>query len=559
MSSKNHWWLLLQTLRLVALYFIVARAHAAEDAAVLEKSFAQDVKPFLNHYCVRCHNPDKLKSGVRVDQLDAVLGDQHLRLWQQIQKQIGNGAMPPEDEVQPTDAERQRMVGWIQKGLEIARLRPTPKNGTTRRLTVSQYRNTLRELLLLEDDLTDSLPPDAVSRDGFLNNKETLHVSPLLLEAYYEIAEIALNRCLVDPSIKPTIQNFRVDLGLSINPQPFPDNLILGADSLLLGNADFVVNQLTPSKPFDFEPFFMQTKYRFIEGYEGNGTVRGWRGYDSIYHAVFACMRGSGGYPKGLAYSTVAGGLLLRPAIPSAELFGVESTYGPKANFKISLRELPDHGRFRITVMAEKYNDGLLLDPRDIPQSSEGAPAVLCRDPETPQTVMIQSPGIYQVDVHAAFDADITRSVTFMLNREDGMGISDTFPLKLGLGSTHHNLSHAGDKNGQLVFAKYDLFLSGQVAHFFKRLTGYKDRNGSVLDNTIVLFGSGASTTHNPRNLPTLIAGGSAMGLRHGLYWRSGETRMSNMHLSILRAMGIDRESFADSTTTLSDSIFSRG
>ena len=43
-----------------------------------------------------------------------------------------------------------------------------------------------------------------------------------------------------------------------------------------------------------------------------------------------------------------------------------------------------------------------------------------------------------------AFDADITRSVAFMLNREDGMGISDTFPLKLGLSKTHHNLSHAG-------------------------------------------------------------------------------------------------------------------
>ena len=45
-----------------------------------------------------------------------------------------------------------------------------------------------------------------------------------------------------------------------------------------------------------------------------------------------------------------------------------------------------------------------------------------------------------------AFDADITRSVTFMLNREDGMGISDTFPLKLGFHRTHHNLSHAGDR-----------------------------------------------------------------------------------------------------------------
>ena len=157
-----------------------------------------------------------------------------------------------------------------------------------------------------------------------------------------------------------------------------------------------------------------------------------------------------------------------------------------------------------------------------------------------------------------AFDADITRSVTFMLNREDGMGISDTFPLKLGLKQTHHNLSHAENKNGQLEFAQYDLFLSRQLAHFFGRLNGYQDRNGSVLDNTIVLFGSGASTTHNPRNLPTLVAGGASMGLKHGSYWRNGETRMSNVHLSILRSMGIEREVFADSTSTFSNSIFSR-
>ena len=107
----------------------------------------------------------------------------------------------------------------------------------------------------------------------------------------------------------------------------------------------------------------MQTKYRFIEGYAGNDTVRGWREYDSIYHAVFADMRGNTGYPKGDPYSTVPQGLLLRPAIPSDEIFGGDGTYGPKANFKISLRELPDDGRFRVTVMAAKYNDGLLLDP----------------------------------------------------------------------------------------------------------------------------------------------------------------------------------------------------
>jgi hypothetical protein len=156
-----------------------------------------------------------------------------------------------------------------------------------------------------------------------------------------------------------------------------------------------------------------------------------------------------------------------------------------------------------------------------------------------------------------AFDADITRSVAFMLNREDGMGISDTFPLKLGLTRTHHSLSHAGDKAGQLEFAKYDRFLSEQLAYFFGRLQQFKDKSGSVLDNSIVLFGSGASTTHNPKNLPTLIAGGANMGLKHGTYWRDGDTRMANVYLSILGSMGIEQNAFADSTGVLSNSIFS--
>jgi hypothetical protein len=171
-----------------------------------------------------------------------------------------------------------------------------------------------------------------------------------------------------------------------------------------------------------------------------------------------------------------------------------------------------------------------------------------------------EDPGAYyrtMFDLIAlAFDADITRSVAFMLNREDGMGISDTFPLKLGLGETHHQLSHKGDKDGMLRFAKYDRFLSEQIAHFLGRLQQYADVDGNVLDNTIVLYGSGASTTHYPKNLPTLIAGGSNMGLHHGTYWRNGETPMSNVYLSVLRSMKINVESFADSTGVVSDSIF---
>ncbi|MFM7521039.1 MAG: DUF1552 domain-containing protein [Planctomycetota bacterium] len=158
--------------------------------------------------------------------------------------------------------------------------------------------------------------------------------------------------------------------------------------------------------------------------------------------------------------------------------------------------------------------------------------------------------------VALAFAADITRSVTFMLSREDGMGISDTFPLKLGLGATHHNLSHAGDRDGLLAFAKYDRFLAEQMAFFLGRLAARDEHGASVLDHTLVLYGSGCSTTHWPRDLPTLVAGGSRLGLAHGHCVRDGEKRMTNLFVSILRALAIEQESFADSTGTLGYPVF---
>jgi len=199
-------------------------------------------------------------------------------------------------------------------------------------------------------------------------------------------------------------------------------------------------------------------------------------------------------------------------------------------------------------IAAEKWIDIPIKDQDyshlDLDVTSEGEPAEYYRN---------------MFDLIAlAFDADITRSVAFMLNREDGMGISDTFPLKLGLKQTHHSLSHAGDKDGQLRFARYDRFLSEQIAYFLGQLQQFNDTSGTVLDNSIVLFGSGASTTHYPKNLPTLIAGGSGMGLQHGVHWRDGDTRLSNVYLSILHSMGITADSFADSTGTVRNSIFSR-
>jgi len=349
-----------------------------------------------------------MKSGVRVDQLTAIPTDRQLFLLKEIRKQVDDEAMPPEDEPQPTAEERKLLTEWISSTMTAALKRETKKSGSVRRLTVAQYRNSLRDLLALDEDLTEVLPQDGISKDGFTNNSQTLILSPLQVEKYFEIADQALDLCIVDPDSKPQIQNFRMDLGRGINATPCPDNLILGANSHLLNNADFEVTQLTAKKPFPFDPFFMQTKFEFIEGYVGNDTIREWRKFDSIYHAVFACMRGSPGYPKGEAFQVVPSGLLLRPAIPSSGIFGVSSTYGPMANFKISLRELPDRGNIRIKVTASRYRDALLLDSADPPISSDTTPIKkeITDLKATPaSTLTLPDPGIYHVDLYRPLES----------------------------------------------------------------------------------------------------------------------------------------------------------
>lgn len=368
-------------------------------------TFKEHAQPMLKKLCFRCHNVDNMESGIRVDQLDGSFPDTRLFHWRDILKQVEAEAMPPEDELQPTQQQRTKFAAWIRQSMQDARKRHRAKNGSVRRLTVSQYRNSLRDLLGINEDFTGVLPPDGISKDGFANNGQTLLLSPLLVESYFSIAEKALDASIVDVNSKPAIQNFRMELGQSINKQPFPERLILGALNRLLPNQDFVVSEMNPKKPFPYEPFRMRTKYEFIEGYQGNATVRGWRKYDSIYHSVFACMRGLDGYPIGHAYQTVSQGLLLRPAIPSAEMWQVESTYGPRANFKISLRELPHHGNFRVTVKAAKYDDGLLL-PRKSPfQPNAPEQSITIKAANSPQTIQVAKAGIYQADVYLNTDA----------------------------------------------------------------------------------------------------------------------------------------------------------
>ena len=192
----------------IALSCFQLSAQSQTRNAEASKTFRKSTQPLLNKYCVSCHNPDDLTSGIRVDHLDGSLPEKRMRLWDAIYHQIKSGKMPPEDESQPTTAERELLLTWIQKNLTTARNRDREYNGAIRRLTVNQYQNTLQDLLDLDENLANGLPPDAKSKDGFLNNQQTLLLSPLLIESYFNIAEQALDRCIVDETKPPTIQNY---------------------------------------------------------------------------------------------------------------------------------------------------------------------------------------------------------------------------------------------------------------------------------------------------------------------------------------------------------------
>ena len=153
--------------------------------------------------------------------------------------------MPPKKARQPSAEERKVVLDWVGQVLQAGERKVRARNGSVRRLTVEQYHNTLRDLLGVEDLLAKALPADGVSKEGFRNNQDTLLLLPQMMETYFEVAEKALDLCLVDETKKPRIQCFRVELGKGFNKKPTADKLVLNGPNLL-PKANFLVRQVVP-------------------------------------------------------------------------------------------------------------------------------------------------------------------------------------------------------------------------------------------------------------------------------------------------------------------------
>lgn len=150
-----------------------------------------------------------------------------------------------------------------------------------------------------------------------------------------------------------------------------------------------------------------------------------------------------------------------------------------------------------------------------------------------------------------AFQGDMTRVGTFMVGHEMG---GRAYP-ELGFGDPHHSLTHhQGDTAKIAKVLQINIFHAKLYAYFLERLRSLPDGDGTLLDHSLMVYGSPLSdgNMHLYKNLPVLLVGGEATGIRGGRHVAYPEnTPMANLYLTLLDKLGIHLDSFGDSTGRL--------
>jgi hypothetical protein len=150
-----------------------------------------------------------------------------------------------------------------------------------------------------------------------------------------------------------------------------------------------------------------------------------------------------------------------------------------------------------------------------------------------------------------AFQTDLTRISTFMLANE---GSNRSYQL-INIPDGHHDLSHHGrNEDKQKKIQEINRFHVSQLAYLLEKLDSIKEGDGTLLDNSMVVYGGGISDgdRHNHDDLPILVAGRGAGTIKTGRHVvHPKNTPLNNLYLSLLDRMGVHAETLGDSTGKL--------
>ena len=151
-----------------------------------------------------------------------------------------------------------------------------------------------------------------------------------------------------------------------------------------------------------------------------------------------------------------------------------------------------------------------------------------------------------------AFASDVTRVFAFKLGRDNS---NRTYPESGFTGAFHPTSHHSGRADKIVDFARLNTFHVSLIPYFLERLKNTLDEDGTLLENTVLLYGSamGDSNLHNHKRVPFFIAGHAGGALKGGMHIKAPNgTPLANAMLSVLHALGLDEmKSFGDSDGAL--------
>ncbi len=213
---------------------LVAAETAPVAGAGAQPSNGPGQQLFADH-CQKCHSGEKAKGDFEIKSLSQDFSNRKNReMWLAVLEKLKSGEMPPKAKPRPPAQDVQALVGWIDARAGAAEAARRAKEGRVvlRRLNRAEYANTVRDLLGVDVDLTDLLPPDT-STSGFDNSAEAMHTSSYLMANYLEAADRVLEEAIAnkpkpyqihkkfdikeEKSIKPTGSVYRyTDDGVAI-------------------------------------------------------------------------------------------------------------------------------------------------------------------------------------------------------------------------------------------------------------------------------------------------------------------------------------------------------
>ena len=175
-------------------------------------SSIESQQAFVNQYCLACHNDSVQGGGFSWTQVDLAVPEQHAEQLEKVIRKVRVGLMPPTGMPRPDTATLKAFTTALETRIDhAAAARPHANAPELHRMNRTEYRNAVRDLLGVDVDVSEILPPDA-STAGFDNMSNALTVTPALMSAYIRAAERVSREAIGDPQGTPGTRQYTVSM-----------------------------------------------------------------------------------------------------------------------------------------------------------------------------------------------------------------------------------------------------------------------------------------------------------------------------------------------------------